>query len=294
MVVPFLFFSGYGIYEQIKGRGDNYVKSLPKNRVLKIYLMFLLAWLAFFIVSFIFQSNYSVKHYISSVFGITSIGNSNWYVVIVLAMYLSTYLSFRLVPDRKMALVINILMGLLVFFILTNKPDLDSCWWNTIIAYYAGLLYSYHKEKIVALYKKHNWTRILFLLLSIVITVIGGVLNIFYPSDFYFAIMVVGFSLIFPSLLALFKISNKFLLILGKYTFWIYILQRLPMLIFSHIPVIKNIVYLYFAICMIITAILAFSFDKLFSLIWKKDCEKIGNTYIIYNKVILWRILDRH
>lgn len=35
VVVPFLFFSGYGIFEQYKKKGVNYVKSLPKNRILK-------------------------------------------------------------------------------------------------------------------------------------------------------------------------------------------------------------------------------------------------------------------
>lgn len=270
VVVPFLFFSGYGIFEQIKSRGDGYIKALPKKRIFKIYLMFLFAWFFYFILALIFNSNYSVRHYISSIFGITSIGNSNWYVVIIIALYFSTYLSFKVSNDKKVALIINLLLGTLLYFILKNQKDLDSSWWNTIFAYLAGLVYSFFKEKILAIYQKYNWTRIVSLIIVVGLTAAFGLLNFIYPNDLLYALMVISFALILPSLLANFKIGNKFLLTLGKYTFWIYILQRIPMIIFSYVPYIRNTVYLYFVICLMITAILAILIDKLFNKIWTK------------------------
>lgn len=274
VVVPFLFFSGYGLYEQIKRRGDKYINSLPKNRVFKVYLMFLLAWVVFFILSFVIKANYNVPHYILSFFAITSIGNSNWYIVVILVLYLSTYLSFKFIKDHRIALITNIALGLMMYFILKSRSDLDSSWWNTIVAYLAGLTYSFFKDKILSIYKAHNWTRVVFLLISVALTALFGIFSFIFNSDLSFALMVIFFGTIFPCLFALFKISNKFLLLLGKYSFWIYILQRIPMIIFSYVPAIKNIVYLYFALCVVITAILAFGFDKLFNLIWSKISKK--------------------
>jgi hypothetical protein len=31
MVVPFLFYSGYGIFEQVKKKGNGYIGSFPKK-----------------------------------------------------------------------------------------------------------------------------------------------------------------------------------------------------------------------------------------------------------------------
>ncbi len=39
MVAPFLFYSGYGIMEQIKRRGIVYIDSMPRKRTLKFYIL---------------------------------------------------------------------------------------------------------------------------------------------------------------------------------------------------------------------------------------------------------------
>ena len=38
MVAPFLFYSGYGIMEQIQRRGIVYIDSMPRKRILKLLL----------------------------------------------------------------------------------------------------------------------------------------------------------------------------------------------------------------------------------------------------------------
>lgn len=43
MVAPFLFYSGYGIMEQIKRRGNKYIDSMPRKRILKFYVHFCMA-----------------------------------------------------------------------------------------------------------------------------------------------------------------------------------------------------------------------------------------------------------
>ncbi len=269
MVVPFMFFSGYGVFEQFKAKGEGYVRLMPKNRILKVYLMFLLSWVIFFILSFILNTQYTVKDYLLSPFGIVSIGNSNWYVVIILVLYFSTYLSLKIGVNKRNALIINIVVCIALIFII-KKFNMDSCWWDSIPAYAFGLVFSCYKEKFVDLYKKSNWYRWILFLIAIALTVLFGVLNSMYKLDILYIFMELSFCLIFIGLLSLFVLGNKIVLTLGRYCFWIYILQRISMSIFSQIPAIRNLTYVYFILCAIITALLAFLMNKLFNLIWRK------------------------
>ena len=270
MVVPFMFFSGYGIFEQFKKKGSKYATNLPKNRIFKVYLMFLIAWSIFLILSFILKNYYSWDRYVLSIFGIVNIGNSNWYVVVILVLYITTYISMRIFGENKVAtLLVNLALALVILFTL-KECNMDSCWWDSIPAYMFGIVFSYIKPNILSFYKKNKFNRWIFFAFSIGLTVIFGMLNNTYHSPFLYEGMVISFCLIFASFLSLFHAGNKIVLTLGKYCFWIYILQRIPMMIFSQMPEIYSNVYLLFTMCAITTAILAFSIDKLFTFIWNK------------------------
>ena len=58
MVTTFLFFSGYGIFEQIKKRKD-YIKNFFKNRFIKVYIPFALAIIIYIIMNSLLKINYS-------------------------------------------------------------------------------------------------------------------------------------------------------------------------------------------------------------------------------------------
>ena len=267
MVVPFMFFSGYGIFEQFKAKGHGYADKLPKNRILKVYLMFLLSLSLYFFLSFILQSHFEIERYFLAPIGVTSLGNSNWYVVIILVLYFTTYISIKIGINQKNSMIINVILCLLLIFIL-KCFDIDSCWWNTIPAYAFGLIYSYIKPSILKFYKKHKANRFILFGISLALTVGFGILNAMFPSDLFFFLMDASFALIFASFLALFVVGNKIVLTLGKYCFWIYILQRFPMRICSNLPFVKDNTYLFFAICVVITAGLAFGMNKLFDWLW--------------------------
>ena len=50
VVVPFLFYSGYGIMESIKKKGMSYVKEIPKKRFLKVLVHFDIVVVAFILM----------------------------------------------------------------------------------------------------------------------------------------------------------------------------------------------------------------------------------------------------
>lgn len=268
MVVPFMFFSGYGIFEQYQKKGESYANNLPKNRIFKVYLMFFIAWIVYFALSFILKANYSLERYIWSPIAITSIGNSNWYVVVILVLYLSTYLSLKIAGESKpFALIINIILCLMLIFIFLYF-NMGDFWWDSIPAYAFGLIYSYIKPHVICFCKKHKLNRYILFVISIGLTVLFGLLNNSVNNPFLYEGMVISFCLIFTCLLSLFHVGNKIVLTLGKYCFWIFILQRIPMRILYQFNPITNNIYLFFFLSAILTAALALGFDKLFTLIW--------------------------
>lgn len=67
MVAPFLFYSGYGIMEQIKRRGIVYIDSMPRKRILKFYIHFCMALCIYLFLSFLLRKEYSFVRIIVSV-----------------------------------------------------------------------------------------------------------------------------------------------------------------------------------------------------------------------------------
>ena len=109
VVSMFLFYSGYGIYESIKNKGNQYSKTLPykatiiflKSQI--IILMFLAANI------FIFKIKIGLKTYLLSVIFKSSLGNSNWFAFTIIILYFYSYLSFRFIKYK-------IFFGIIILF----------------------------------------------------------------------------------------------------------------------------------------------------------------------------------
>lgn len=101
LVVMFLFYSGYGVMEQIKKKGMVYVNDIPKKRILTTIANFDVAVLLFLIVGMFLDHDYMAQDILLAFTGWTSIGNSNWYIFVILCCYVSTYLTYVIFHGRK-------------------------------------------------------------------------------------------------------------------------------------------------------------------------------------------------
>ena len=52
MVAPFLFYSGYGIMEQIQKRGDRYIDNMPRKRILKLNVHICMELIIYMVMSY--------------------------------------------------------------------------------------------------------------------------------------------------------------------------------------------------------------------------------------------------
>ena len=252
IVVTFMLFSGYAVMYKIdEDRG--YLDKLPK-KILSLWFRFAVCILLFLVVDCIVGDHYSVSEVALAFVGLFSIGNSTWYIVAIICLWLFTYISFKTCESNKRALVVLAVLMLAysaVFYIVKT-----STWFDTIIAYYLGMFLFLLKDTITEFITGGGLLRYWGLwAVSLLVTALGS----FVGNFIVFEIRVVAFSSFVVLSCYKFRIKNKALLFLGSYVFEIYILQRLPMICFQGAFSI-NLVY--FIVCLIITICMAVLFKK--------------------------------
>lgn len=262
IVTIFLFYSGYGVYESIKKKGKDYIRRIPVKRVLLTLLHFDCAVLIFCIVDKLLGKQYPLKQTLLAFTGWTGIGNSNWYVFAVLFTYIFTWIAFSILHKYPVAGIIATTLLTVVYIVIVHHYRPQEGWWyNTILCYVAGMWYSHLKGKIEKVLFSEKYPNIYYLafLGSVIAVILGkphiGRLPIYIIWTLCFSVMVVLLTM---------KISvhNKILNWFGTYTFEIYILQRIPMMILSNLG-LRNRPYI-FLICSVMCTIgIAWVFKKI-------------------------------
>lgn len=248
MVAPFLFYSGYGIMEQIQRRGVAYIDGMPRKRILKFYIHFCMALCIYLVLSFLLGKEYSFVRIVLSFTALSSIGNSNWYVFAILAMYSIVYISFK--QFKKHSMTSCVLFTILYIVMMDIIKD-QAWWYNIILCFPAGMILSKYKDRVCSIIRKP-----VFFVFMITLALI---LYIFHLDIFAYEIISIAFCFLIVDVCAYKKIKNDLFHFLGQYVFEIYILQRISMNIFDRY--LNNWIYL--IVCILVTFVLAYNFKKL-------------------------------
>lgn len=259
IVTTFLFYSGYGIYESIKNKDDYINKNLLK-RIKKLYFNFLISVISFLIMNMLLGIKYNIKTILLSLFAWESIGNSNWYIFAIISMYFFTYICFKIFKKNLHAILgVTFLINLYTIILSLFKY---SYWYDTVICFSLGLFVSYYKERIFNFFTKNNF----IYLTSLIITVLY--FYTFYKlhslNTIFHELWALSFTILIMLVSLKLKVYSKTLLFLGKYTFWIYILQRMPMIILDRFNLNGFNNYLFVTFSFIITIIMAIIYKNIF------------------------------
>lgn len=266
IVVMFFFYSGFGIMESYKAN-NNYFKSYPKNRILKTFMHFALAICLFIVLNLILDRDYSVKTTLLAFTGYTSIGNSNWFMFAMFMTYIATYVSY-LMFKNKYALTTSTAILTLIYIYAMYKFQY-SYWYDTILVFPFGMLYSLLKEKIEQFVLKSNKHYYITAIISLaVLTMLYFVSKKFNPFALTYNIFSIVFAFVILLITYKFQLGNRILLFLGKHSFSIYILQRLSMIVFKSTKLL-DYHFLFALICFSITMLVAVGFDYV--------CDKIDS-----------------
>lgn len=259
VVVPFLFYSGYGIMESIKKKGTDYVKQIPKNRFLKVLLHFDIAVLGFIALNTILGTKYPLKKTLLAFTGYTSVGNSNWYIFAVLCLYLIVFVSFIIARKNKLlgvALTAILSVGYVFALILLKK---GTWWYDTAILFSVGMIFSLVREPAEKLITKNDGLYYTVLGLTFLLYTLfwfkrkSGV-------EFYSMWGILFMALIVLATMKV-QIGNGVLEFFGSHVFSIYILQRIPMIILTRLGLAASHKYVFVALCFFATVTMAVLFD---------------------------------
>ena len=259
-VVLFFFYSGYGIWESQKRKGD-YGKTFFKRRFLKILLHFDIAVLIFIVVQLLIPIHYSVRQYALCWVGWASVGNSNWFIFDILALYLIAQVALW-VQNRwgqgGIPLTLGATVALWIALRFAGKP----AWWmDTILAFPLGMVVSSYKKELDGILSKPTVPYLMtgvFLMLLLLAHKFTG-------NDIYglTACLFCCFVTLAASLVTL---GNPVLAWLGKNAFTIYIIQRLPMIVFSAMGLNQH-TPLFVLLCLAVTLLLSEGLSRLYTIV---------------------------
>lgn len=261
MVTMFLFYSGYGVFESIKKKKEKYINTIPKRRFLKTLINFDIAVLTFVIINLIIGVNLDLKRILLAFIGWTSVGNSNWYIFAILLLYLATYASFKIFDkDNNKAISLNWILTVAIMIIIGvyRGPGNEYCY-NTLLCYPLGMTYSLYKGKI----EKVLFNNQKYILITIILIVCFIAFRRLDLKDVvWYSIYSIIFVMLIVAMTMKINLKSKILKWCGDNLFWLYILQRIPMLILSKTGYAKAHAYRYALICFVITIILTVIYDK--------------------------------
>ena len=268
VVTTFLFFSGYGVMESIQKKGATYVKSMPYKRVFALWLRFAIAVCIFLVIALWSGQRITVGRFISSLLSWDQIGNSNWYVTAILALYLIAFFAFWAFGEQSQRMAVCISIGLTFVFliILIHFRGSDTWYYNTIFCFPAGMVFSLCRkrfEEMVQYSKVSWWTSFVISLLIFFMTYSICDNYSQYWNLFWYQIMCISFVIVIVILVMKVKIGNGILTFLGgEMLFSIYILMRAPMNVLSE-SALHLTPSVFFVLSVAITLVVAWIFTKL-------------------------------
>ena len=254
-VVMFFFYSGYGIERSIATKGEQYVRNMPKRRLLTTLINFDIAVVIFLIANLLLGTRVSLSRFVISLFAWDSIGNSEWYIFDILVLYAISYISSLMTsnPGIRFGLVLS----MTVLLIVVLQVFKGSWWYNTLLAYPAGVLLAMNKERVVEQITKHFWSILLglFMLSAALLIFRKSHVIVYNAASVAFAFMVV-------TLTFRIRIQNRCLIWLGTQLFPLYIYQRLPMMAINelHPSMIRLYPLLFVFSSLLITILITFSY----------------------------------
>lgn len=267
VVAHFLFYSGYGVMLSAARKGKNYIKEFPRKRILHTLLIYDCSQILFLVFQLWRGRQYDLKQFISAFLAWTSFGNDNWYIFVIIGLYIISWLVLKNGRPNK-AGAMKITIGALAFMLFLICAGKGRYWYNSLLCYALGAWYFVYQEKIEEILKKD----ISYFLCLGILTLLYVLAHKFWDQNlFLFLSVLCLFALIVVLITMKFQIKNRFLVYCGEHVSGLFLLHRLPMNFLGDIPFFRNNLYIFFVSMVILTFLLEFIFS------WLLRCMKEEN-----------------
>ena len=259
MVALFLFYSGYGVAESLRHK-PGYVHTMPAKRLGVTWVNFLIAQVLFVILDLALGRPFTPAQLGWALIGWKSIGASAWYIFAILVLYGLTWLTYTVVRDRPwIALAVMFVLVVAFTVFMWYFKGKAAYTYNTVLCYPLGMLYSLARPHFERVYTHSIGSPVAFLV----------TLGLFWVTTEYDSLQYMVFeaeSMLF-CLLAMqvtlkIHIESPVLHWFGKNLFWIYVLQRIPMIALRDLGFADVAPYPFAAICFAVTVALAWIMSR--------------------------------
>ena len=264
VVTLFFFYSGYGVMKSLMAKGDSYLDTYPKKRLLTTLLNFDVAVICFVFLAWILGEQVGLPRILLSLIGWSAFGNSNWYIFVILCCYLAFYLVFKVFGTRY-----RLGAAVLAVIVLAGMLALRACkspfWYTTMLVFPAGTVYALYSEKLEHLIQQRYWLSVILLLAAFLSL---GLLVKTHPlHGLTFNAKSIVFALLIVTLTMKVRIGNQWLRWCGFSLFPLYIYQRLPMISLRGIAGEGWVCahpHVFIGLCFLITVGIAWLYNKFF------------------------------
>lgn len=288
IVSLFLFYSGYGINESFKIKGNKYIKTLPiKSGILFIKSQIIL--LIYLCNNLFLGIKTSLKTYLKAIIFKKGIGNSYWFAFTIISLYIYSFISFIFIKNQKYNLfgiflisIICYLHGIFVYNFYHKKQIISV---DTIICFVFGFYYSFFRTHLEKIIMKNDITYLGALLIFILIYYYY---YIYQNKNIYYISLKNGlFTLISILITMKIKFKNEFLNLLNSHSYSIYLLQRVVMIHIRKKILFNDHEFIRFVVEFLLVIFISIIFDKNSIFIDKIfKLEKFKKNYIKENKSI--------
>lgn len=263
MVVAFLFYSGYGIALSLEKK-PKYALTIPKKRILSVWYHFAVAVLIFFCVSRLLGTKYDGVRLLKSFVGLSAVGNSVWFIFTILMLYALTFLVFIFAKDKIVVpTAVFTVLAFALMLVLRALKGKEYWWYDTLMCYPLGMWYYIAKPAVDKLllmdfskwFSATGMAVTVFAFLAYLLPIYNKTRKLFIPQALVFALVITLVSMRI-------SIDNMVLRWFGKRVFSIYILQRIPMMVFSKFGLNEKPI-LFTLVCLAATVVIAELFDRL-------------------------------
>lgn len=236
-VSGFFFLSGYGLCTSYRTKKEGYINTLLQRKWLPLYLiniLFILLYTLRDVLCYRFVSRFKLMQ---SFFIFKTVVDKGWYIQVQCLLYLVFFAAFKFFKSDRLKILITFILSA-VYIAVCGLLGLDSTWYETVICFGLGVLYSYTSYKRIfgGLLLK-IFTPVLFL----IALYLGNVRLL--PDVFRIFIKIISAGLFCCILLLTARCINfrfKPLELIGKYSLEIYLTQGLFLNLFHDTFVIKN------------------------------------------------------
>jgi peptidoglycan/LPS O-acetylase OafA/YrhL len=264
IVSIFFFISGYGLLTSLLKKREYYFQNFFSKRFIKLLIPFFISIIIFQICNFYKNSNINIISIFQNLFldGDTfNLLPYSWYVFVISILYLIFYFTFR---NNKIELIERVFLTLFFSIVLIFAFKLmhfQTYWFITILSFSLGLFCKLFEEQIEKMIICSNYFWVILLNVLLLIKIFGG---------YHFVSMCLYPLFIYLMLKKVYIPNNKILLLLGKISYEVYLIQGISIIFLrSELFYIKND-YLYIITTVLITVVLAFLINTASSIIIKK------------------------